>query len=144
MTEIDPTKTQPLPGLPAPPLPAPATSQPAGGQPKLIFNFSSHFLGDQVKGEIKEAIGPFAIANIKVQLNLNELVGEYVFRLCRAAIETHGQPDYIIPPANGLAGLYVGRFFTKVEGFPPVVTYTPVIRLVALAGAATWAFGGVE
>lgn len=111
---------------------------------KLIFNFSSHFLSDQVKEEIKRTVGPFAIANIKVQLNLNTPVGEYVFRLCRTAVETHGKPDYIIPPANGMAGLYVGRFFTTIEGFPPQVTHTPIIRLAPLAGAATWAFGGVE
>lgn len=110
---------------------------------KLILNFGHPLTGRALEG-IRETVGENVISLVRLQLNLNAPVGDQVFNACRRAVELYGQPDYIIPPPQGLAGLYVGRFFTKIDGFPAVVTYTPVIRLVPLAGPDAWAFGGIE
>lgn len=111
---------------------------------KLILNFGHELSGHALEG-IRDEVGENVIANIRPYLGLNAPVGEQVFRACREAVALYGKPDYIIPPASGMAGLFVGRFFTTIEGFPPVVTYVPVIRLVPLAGnVPMFAFGGVE
>lgn len=112
---------------------------------KLIFNFS-HPLGDQAKAGIRQAVGPFILANVRVQLDLNVPVSDQVRKLVQEAVSLHGRPDYVILPGNNLAAAFVDRYLSTVyDDFPPSVGYTPIIRLVPLAGAVpTFAFGGVE
>lgn len=144
-----PTETQELPDLAAtsasqPVVSQPVESGPVAGASKLILNFG-HPLSDQAKEELKEVVGLHTTAWIKVQIDLNQSVGEQVFKLCREAVEKFGRPDYVIPPGHALAAIYVDRFFSGVEGFPPAMFYTPIIRLVMIGAVPpTFAFGGIE
>lgn len=112
---------------------------------KLIFNFSHPLTGHALEG-IREEVGESVVSLVRVQLDLNAPVGEQVFKLCRRALELYGKPDYVIPPGHALAAVYVDRFFSGVEGFPPVMSYTPIIRLVMIANSTppAFAFGGIE
>lgn len=110
---------------------------------KLIFNFLPA-LTDSTVEAIQNAIGPHTVALIRPYLGLNASIGEQVTRACRLAVERYGRPDYIIPPGNSMAAIYVDRYFSTVDGFPPCLVYVPLIRLVPLAGPDAWAFGGVE
>jgi hypothetical protein len=110
---------------------------------KLILNFGHPITGHALEG-IRDEIGSNLISLVRLELAPNAPVGEQVFKACRRAVELYGKPDYLILPTNPVAAAYVSRFFTTIEGFPPCVTYTPIIRLAPLAAPDAFAFGGIE
>jgi hypothetical protein len=110
---------------------------------KTIFNFG-HPLSGRAIEEIGKAVGENVIANIRATLSLNQSIGEQMTEICRQAVETFGQPDYLILPLHPLAAVWVDRYFCEV--IPPHVVYLPIIRLVQLAGATppVYVLGGIE
>jgi hypothetical protein len=139
----NPTETQRLPDLAAPAEAPPTETAPVTTGPKLIFNFSRNLGGHALEG-IGKAIGSNIIAAVRLQLDLNAPVSEQAVKLCQAAVERYGWPDYIIPPDHAVAAIFIDRFFSRAEDdFPPVITYRPVIRLLQ-TGPNSYVFGGVE